>query len=540
MAQAIDTEILDTDGSSGGSSGGGSSGGGGDTDGSSGGSSDTGGRTVTDTTTRPDVPDTEQTTVPEGAYRKQRFDNVTLSGTPVESVLAEIVSQRSGLTNVSYRWQGLQQFEAGEYRFSMQGQDGIRLTVASDVIIDGWVSSPRRTLQATKDMPAGESLVTADWFKGEGTMSVRMTYEKVAVQEWISCEDGETHQGAPPDGWILTKDACWKSPIPSDTGSVNLAEVVQIIPSPSNHVERAYVLGSGVTLTPYVLDFYNRSTNMSVKVAISGPSAVRFSRSAFELTPRASSGIRVDFITSEMDKLSEGLNLSSIIVTLTAGTITLNRNADDSIEIGPPTSVISIQPIDIPLVDPIITPPPTPTWCDASGVETVQREGFPPANWILRVDGCYVPPAVIAPQVSLSATFSEGQPKLLADGENIAIGSLAATIAGDDPNTWSWAWDLDVQEEGAGTGRTDARSLTVKWTMTEQDLRSLEDSGETSRTVAVVARKGNDVLRSRFLIKFKNPALAFVTQPKDTTQTTTTSTRRTTIVKDIGDISSLQ
>ena len=468
------------------------------------------------------------TEVPQGGYLKQRFANISLDGTPVEAVLIDpkVVQQTTSLANVSYRWRGLQPFDAGQYIFAVTAADGFALLIDGRPVIDEWVTGPNREESAIVNMPAGHSLITLEWFKGSGTKSIRMAFTKRAVATWVSCEDGDEHDGAPPDGWILTGDGCWKPPVESDPGDVNLSEIVQISPDPTLQVERAYILDSGVQLTPYLMNFFNRSTNMSVNVAMDGPSPVMFSQRSFELQPQEEKGIQVDFIQEEMNKLVEGLNLSNIVATITAGTITLPKDSDGDIEIGPPLGTEPEQLPVVPLDEPD-TPPPSPTWCDASGTETVERDGVPPTSWVLRSDGCYVPPTISRPDVNLSATFVETAPKLV-KGINIAQGSLAASIVGDDPNTWTWAWDLDVANQGAGTGDTALRFLLGRWVMTEADLRSLEDNGATSRIVEVVARKGTEVLRSRLKIVFDDPALAFVTpsepDPID---------RKTKIIRDI-------
>jgi len=476
-----------------------------------------GGGGVTDPT--PDLPtpngDGLPTDVPRGGYLKERFANTSLSGAPVEAVLIDptVVQQTTSLANVSYRWRGLQPFEAGKYLFAVTAADGFSLLINNRPIIDEWVTGPNREESTIIDMPAGHSLITLEWFKGSGTKSIRMAFAKRAVATWISCEDGEEREGAAPDGWIITADGCWKPPTTDDPIDVNLSKIIQINPDPTNPVERAYVLDSGVQLTPYLMNFYNRSTNMSVNVAMDGPTVLAFSQNSFELQPQEQKEIQVSFAQEEMNNLAEGINLSSIVATLTAGTITLAKDSDDDINIGPPVVIDPDQP-DIP--PPSIIPPIEPVepeWCDASVEPPTTRQGVPPTDWILREDGCYVPPQVSEPDLDLTLAFLEITPKLL-NGVNIAQGSLAASISGDDPNTWTWAWDLDVIGQGAGAGDIALRALIGSWTMTENDLRLLEDNGATSRIVEVVARKGTAVLRSTMKVVFDDPALAFVTPPE--------------------------
>jgi len=486
-------------------------------------------RPIDDITTRRTEPDLE---VPVGAYREQKFDNVTVSGNPVDQSIVDLVFQSTEEPNVSYRWQGLQDFNAGKYRFSVRAQDGVRVIVAGDTIVDEWSATERRrAIMEEKEMPQGLSLVTVEWFKTGGTKRIEMVFEEIDLQNWVSCEDGEEHRGSPPDGWILTADGCWRAPTEiEDSEPVNLADVVQITPDTSVQVERAYVLNSGVQLTPYMLNFYNRSTNMSVIIAMDGPEVVTFSEQSFELAVQESKEVQVDFIQEKMNEMEEGLNLSSIVATLSAGTITLTPDSDDNIHIGipdienptgplipvpDPTTIENptgpLIPVPPPTTDPIDYPPPV-TWCDASGAETVQRNGVAPTNWVQRQDGCYVPPMPPEPTVEITTRFVELAPSI-SNGINIAAGQLAAGLSGDDPNSWSWTWDLDVLSQGAGTGNTALQSLTAQWVMTESDLRLLENEGQTTRTVEAIARNGNDVKRSRLVVVFRDPRLAVIVAP---------------------------
>jgi len=228
----------------------------------------------------------------------------------------------------------------------------------------------------------------------------------VDTRTWVSCEDGQTRQGLPPDGWIQTAQGCYKPPAPTTLpGTTDLRQVVDIIPSILDRIERAYVIGSGVMLEPYRITFFNKATNMSVVVKLTGPTPVKFvlagkdiASDSFELQPQQGRQVDVQFIQEELNKLPAGLIQSDILVVFAAGTVTIAKDQDDTIDIGPPP-VVGV-PLPPPITLPVGPPPeeaPTPTWKDGTSGTVVVREGFPPANYVLRADGVYIAPTPTPP-----------------------------------------------------------------------------------------------------------------------------------------------
>lgn len=438
-------------------------------------------------------------------------------------------------TDAFYRWTGLFDFDNTEVDFGITATNQFRVKLDSQTIIDDFRIGPTRTRIERVTVPAGVHQITVEWGVPNGAGTIRFTTNVVAQQSWVSCEDGVARDGLPPDGWIRTADGCFKPPLGGDPSDTDLIQVVDITPDSDLSVERAYVLDSGTALSPHRIKFFNRAENMTVLVQLSGPTPVKFvtafqvagdvgvgglPASSFELGIREEKEIDMVFLADEMNKLPEGLLRSNILVSLAAGTVTLAKDSDDDISVGTPSPegepiLLPLDPVDLPP----LPPPPTPTWSDCSSGTAVVRDGFPPSDFILRDDGCYIPAPTPELVVTMLIRPKELEPTF--DGtRSTARAQLLVSLAGDDPTTYSYRWNFDVNKQGAGTGDTTAQSTTVGWLLTNADLIRLEDpnDGQTTRTVEVIATKGVKVIRSRVQVVLDNPSLAFIAPPEKTFQ----------------------
>jgi len=488
--------------------------------------------------------------VPTNQYRKTRHEgNLSFvpesGGTPLQPAQQLITGPAIRFTvteretsgfflrraqTVFYRWTGFFDFDNADHNFSIIANGPIRVKLDGRAIIDDFiVSAPRRTKIERVLVTAGRHLVTVEWGVRSGEGNIAFAVDRIAVKTWRSCEDGLTRDGDPPEGWILTETGCFKPPLTGDddTPVIDLLQVVDVVPGPETRVERAYILGSGAGLSAHRLKFFNRSTNMTVNVALGGPKPVRFvtafqflgdvgvgglPANSFELPTQGEKLIDVLFNTGDLDELPEGLIRSDILVALGAGTITIAKDQDDNIDVGEPLP--PDEPIELPPEDPELPPPPpppTPTWRDCSAGTEVVRDGFPPDDFILRSDGCYIAPPPPLPEIRLNVAFNELEPRF--DGSrSIARVLLIANLIGGDPSTFSFSWNFDVNRQGAGTGDTTKRTPTVSYRLTDTDLRRLEDSldGKMTRSVEVIARKGTVVVRSRRTVILDDSKLKFI------------------------------
>ena len=502
---------------------------------------DGGGSGGSGTTTTPTVTTVSLLPVPTGQYRKTRhaptlaFPN-PVAGSGVNTEAQELIPGPNLDVSISdsfsgYRIVGFFPFDNAEYDFTVTAPNAFRVLLDGIAIIDEFVGGSTRTTSVRIPVIGGNRQVEINVGFGTTLTNVlqrlQFSFAKVPAQAWVSCEDGLERPGDPPIGWIQTTSGCFKPPLGDSPSDIDLREVVQINSTP--RIERAYVVESGVALTAHRMSFFNRADNMSVIVQLGGPKPVKFvtitglPSDSFELQPKQERVVDMEFIASELDVLPEGLITTDVLVSLSAGTITLAKDGDDSISIGVP---IVEEIIELPGDD--IIPPdegdaPLPTWNDCSSGTVVVQDGFPPSDWVIRSDGCYVPPTPVEPTPTLSIGFTELSPSFEGT-RRIARGRLVANLGslGSTPlSAFTFAWNFDKQLQGAGTGDTTVQNTVASWRMTEADLRRLETSdSQTTRSVEVIASAGNKIVRTTLQVVLDDPGLVFISPPIEEEPTT--------------------
>jgi len=94
-------------------------------------------------------------------------------------------SPASGLPedNFSIRWTRNVYFEAGDYRFHVDGGDGARLRVDGWLVIDNWLKDTQHSFDGRFDsLGTGHHVVEADWYSRGGIAVVRVWWERVTQQ----------------------------------------------------------------------------------------------------------------------------------------------------------------------------------------------------------------------------------------------------------------------------------------------------------------------------------------------------------------------
>lgn len=87
----------------------------------------------------------------------------------------------------SARWRGTTSFDQGVYRFSITVDDGARLWVDDNLVIDSWRSESTRDLTADVGLARGEHKLRLEYFENRGTAVVRLSWEKLrnpTFPEW--------------------------------------------------------------------------------------------------------------------------------------------------------------------------------------------------------------------------------------------------------------------------------------------------------------------------------------------------------------------
>ncbi|MCA9955776.1 MAG: SH3 domain-containing protein [Anaerolineales bacterium] len=126
--------------------------------------------------------------VPIANWKGEYFNNISLSGSPV--VVRDDASINfdwgvgSPATTVpadqfSARWTRSQTFEAGKYRFTLQVDDGARLWVNNQLVIDKWVNG-NTTYTADVDLPSGSVPIQLEYFENVGGAVAKLSWTKLS------------------------------------------------------------------------------------------------------------------------------------------------------------------------------------------------------------------------------------------------------------------------------------------------------------------------------------------------------------------------
>ena len=137
-------------------------------------------------TAGPPTATSSATVCPVGQYRGEYFGNITLVGAPALVRCDATVSfdwgygsPGGGLVGdgFSAQWTGVQSFPtAGEYRFTVRADDGVRVYVDGALLIDGWRDQGATTYTATRPMTAGQHETRLEYYENSGQASIQFNW----------------------------------------------------------------------------------------------------------------------------------------------------------------------------------------------------------------------------------------------------------------------------------------------------------------------------------------------------------------------------
>lgn len=131
-----------------------------------------------------------------GLFRGEYYNNTTLSGSPVLVRDDSAVnfdwgtgSPGSGVNrdNFSARWTGFVHLGAGTHTFHVTTDDGARLWVNDQLIIDQWRPQVTTTYSASRNLSAGYHSIRLEYYEGQGNAVIRLRWEAGtgdAITEW--------------------------------------------------------------------------------------------------------------------------------------------------------------------------------------------------------------------------------------------------------------------------------------------------------------------------------------------------------------------
>lgn len=84
-----------------------------------------------------------------------------------------------GADNFSARWSRYLALEAATYRFTARSDDGVRVYLDDQLIINGWSEHPVQTFSVEKSVSAGHHLLRVEYYERSGLAEISFNWEKV-------------------------------------------------------------------------------------------------------------------------------------------------------------------------------------------------------------------------------------------------------------------------------------------------------------------------------------------------------------------------
>ena len=127
---------------------------------------------------------------PVGRWRAQFFNNTQLAGAPaLERYDAEINfnwgygSPGPGVRAdfFSARWEQTVYFDAGEWEFTVRTDDGARLYINDQRVLDRWYPQWVHTYRVRQQLPAGYHTIRLEYFERDEIALIQLTWRQVGV-----------------------------------------------------------------------------------------------------------------------------------------------------------------------------------------------------------------------------------------------------------------------------------------------------------------------------------------------------------------------
>lgn len=125
---------------------------------------------------------------PTGSYRAEYFNNMDLSGSPVLVRDEAAINYNWGygspaaqvqVDHFSARWTTNLSLSPGRYRFVASSDDGVRVWVNNQLIIDAWFDRPVRTFSGEADV-SGTVPVRVEYYENTNLAEMRFSYTLVS------------------------------------------------------------------------------------------------------------------------------------------------------------------------------------------------------------------------------------------------------------------------------------------------------------------------------------------------------------------------
>ena len=135
---------------------------------------------------------------PEDAFCVSYYDNATLSGDPIwvtEEARIQHLWESGGPSadlpadHFSGRWSGRFFFESGEYAFRLRSDDGVRLWVDGQLVVDAWLPQAATLFQEHLRLSSGYHLIEVAYFELSGSAVLQLDWSPVGAE--LACDTGD-------------------------------------------------------------------------------------------------------------------------------------------------------------------------------------------------------------------------------------------------------------------------------------------------------------------------------------------------------------
>lgn len=124
-----------------------------------------------------------------GNWHGEYYNNAFLAGTPSlvrNDAQIDFVWNGSPGANIqadefSVRWTRSLALDPGRYRFTVTADDGVRLWVNNQLIVDQWQSQPASVFSAEIDLPGGSVPIQMDYYENGGEAVAALSWTKVTA-----------------------------------------------------------------------------------------------------------------------------------------------------------------------------------------------------------------------------------------------------------------------------------------------------------------------------------------------------------------------
>ncbi len=230
----------------------------------------------------PNFPAPAQQPIPvsAGAWTAQYFANASLSGSPNAIFSENSVNHDWGsgspgyglpADNFSVRWTSQQSLSGGRYQVQAQADDGVRVTVDGQTVINEWHNATGATYQVELNLPAGTHNFMVEYYEGGGNAFIHFDI----LLTNVAPPPGGSYPSVPVTGGTLTGN--WLASYFNNTGLSGSPAAILTESSPSHN------WGSGSPVASVLPD--NFSARWTSTQLLTG--------GTYQLSVQADDGVRV-------------------------------------------------------------------------------------------------------------------------------------------------------------------------------------------------------------------------------------------------------